>query len=268
MEEEFVIVNLRPEFVFLVRLVVAAVEKSAAIFFPRRSLKLDPVENIWSILAGLDVAHFPLLPIGAGGRETISHQFGVIGHVHAAHCDCAVFRQHIWIEKLARLFEKVRRDVKNVLVLQTGVLGKKVTALFFEGNPEPLVIPDFSQTLPNSVPLRNRFQKIECDFVFRLDPRARFGRVRIFQWTVRISDFGAVIIVHLIARWRGWIFELRRRIGCKNERERRKDEKRKEFAVHKLPANMPRSKNLARLILDRGDWPQSPAFRGMERALR
>src|SRR5437588_440813 len=116
-EEEFVIVNLRTQFVFLVRLVVAAVEKSAAIFFPRRIRKLDPVENILSILAGLDVAHFPLLPIGAGGRETISHQLGVIGHVHAAHCDCAVFRQHIWIEKLARLFEKVRRGVKNVLVL-------------------------------------------------------------------------------------------------------------------------------------------------------
>ena len=91
MEEQFVIVNLRSQFVFLVRFVVTAVEKSAPVLLPGRVRKLDPVEEVWSIFRGLDVAHFPLLPIGTGARETVSHQFGVVGHVNPAQCHRPVF---------------------------------------------------------------------------------------------------------------------------------------------------------------------------------
>src|SRR5207244_1554512 len=105
------------------RLVVTAVEKSAPVFFPGRVRKLDPLEEVWPILPTLDVAHLPLLPIGTGSRETVSHQLGVIAHVNAAQRDRAIFREQVWIDQLARLFEKVGRGVENILVLQPGVLG-------------------------------------------------------------------------------------------------------------------------------------------------
>src|ERR1700730_503403 len=71
MKEKLVVVNLRAEFVFLIRFVVAAVKEPAAVFFPRRTREFDPVELIRSVFACLDVAHFPLLPIGTGGRKAI-----------------------------------------------------------------------------------------------------------------------------------------------------------------------------------------------------
>src|SRR5262249_16947534 len=73
MKEKLVIVNLRTEFVFLVRLVVTTVAKPAAVLFPRSVGKFDPIHQIWSILASPHVANFPLLPIGAGRGEAISH---------------------------------------------------------------------------------------------------------------------------------------------------------------------------------------------------
>ena len=97
MEEKFVVVNLRSKFVFLVRLVVTAVEKAGAVFFPGRAGELDPVQHIRSIFAGLDVAHLPLLPIGTGAGQSVSQQFGVVAHINAAQGDGAVFGQNIWI---------------------------------------------------------------------------------------------------------------------------------------------------------------------------
>ena len=98
-EEKFVIVNLSAEFVF--GFVVTAVEKSAAIFFPRRVREFDPIHKILPIFAGFHIAHFPLLPIGAGGGEAISHQPGVVSHIKSAQRDGAVLGQQILIEQLA-----------------------------------------------------------------------------------------------------------------------------------------------------------------------
>src|SRR5262249_21759913 len=71
-EEKFVIVNLGAEFVF--GFVVTTIEKSATVFFPRCVGELDPIQQILSISATLDIAHFPLLPIRTGGGQAISHQ--------------------------------------------------------------------------------------------------------------------------------------------------------------------------------------------------
>src|SRR5215470_14085578 len=106
MEEKFVIVNLRAELVLLIGFVVTTIEKSAAVFFPRRVGELDPIQQIWSILAGLYVAHLPLLPIGTGAGEAISHQPGVLRHVKSAQRDRAVLGQQIWIEQFARRLRK------------------------------------------------------------------------------------------------------------------------------------------------------------------
>ena len=170
MEKQFVAVNLRAQFVFLIRLVVTAVEETPAVFFPRRAGKFDPVEDILSIFPGLDVADFPLLPIGTGGGESIGKKFCVIAHFRAAQGNSAIFRERVWIEQLARLLGKIRRGVKNVLVLQPGIFGKEIAVLFLERQAEALVIPNFGEALLDSVALRDRFEKIERDFVFGFDP--------------------------------------------------------------------------------------------------
>src|SRR5437868_13805755 len=143
MEEEFMIVNLGAKLVLLIRFVVTTVEKSAAIFFPRRIRELDPIQQILSILAGLDIAHFPLLPIGPAGSETISHQPGVLSHIKSAQRDRPILRQQIWVEQFARRLGKIGRGIEHILILQTGVLRKEIMAVFFEWHAEPLVIPYF-----------------------------------------------------------------------------------------------------------------------------
>ena len=105
-EKQFVIVNRRTQ--FLIRFVVTAVEETAAIFFPRRARELDPVEDILSIFARLDVAYFPLLPIGPGGGESVSEKFRIVGHIQSAQRDRAVLGQCVWIEKLPGLLRQVR----------------------------------------------------------------------------------------------------------------------------------------------------------------
>src|SRR4029077_9392183 len=119
MEEQFVIVNLRTQFVFVVRFVVAAVEKSAVVFFPGRTRELDPVDRVWTIFSGLHVAHFPLLPIGTGGCQSVSEKFRVIANLHAAQSNGPVFGENVWIEKLMRRLGQIRGRVKNILVLQS-----------------------------------------------------------------------------------------------------------------------------------------------------
>src|SRR5438309_294040 len=93
---------------------------------PSGAFKFVRNEKIWSIFARLDLAHFPLLPIGAGGSETVSHQFSVVGHIHTAQRDRPIFGERVWIEQLARLLGKIGRGINNVLILQAAVLGKEV----------------------------------------------------------------------------------------------------------------------------------------------
>src|SRR6266851_3366343 len=174
---------------------------------------------LWSIFAGLDLAHFPLLPIGAGGSETVSHQFGVVGHIHTAQRDRPIFGERIWIEQLACFFGKIGRGINHVLILQTGILGKEVAVFLFKWDAEALVIPNFGQPSLNPVALRDRFEKIERDLVFGLDPFSRLRRVRIFQWPIRIGHLGAGIIIDLIADRCRRIFELRRWFSRKNDRD-------------------------------------------------
>ena len=46
--------------------------------------------------------------------------------------------------------------------------------------------------------LWNLLQVIKRYFVFRLDPGAAVGRVRIFQPTIRIGDYRSMVVVHLV----------------------------------------------------------------------
>src|SRR5439155_8979412 len=50
---------------------IAAVKKAFAIFGPGCAREFDPFDMVTQILAGADVAHFPLLPIGTGRGDTI-----------------------------------------------------------------------------------------------------------------------------------------------------------------------------------------------------
>src|SRR4029077_11030208 len=49
---------------------------------------------------------------------------------------------------------------------------------------------------------------------------------------MRIGHFDAVIIVHLVANRRGRIFELGRRVGGENERDRSEEAEREKTAMH------------------------------------
>src|ERR1700731_5227053 len=79
-EENFVAVNLRAQLVLLVRFVVATVEKTAPVFHPGCAGEFYPINLVVSIFPRLDVAHFPLLPIRAGGGEAVSQQPSVMAH--------------------------------------------------------------------------------------------------------------------------------------------------------------------------------------------
>src|SRR6202040_1002030 len=112
-------------------------------------------------------------------------------------------------------------------------LGKKVAVFLFKRDAEALVIPNFGQPSLDPVAFRNRFEKIERDLVFGLDPFPRLRRVRIFQGPIRIGHFGAGIIIDLIADRCRRIAELRRWFSRKNGRDRQEKPEDEKSPMHK-----------------------------------
>src|SRR4030095_242030 len=81
--EELLIVVRVFELGLLIRLLAAAVEKPFAVRRPRRAGELHPFDLIGEVIARLDPAHIPLLPIGAGGRKPVSQIFAVFADLQA-----------------------------------------------------------------------------------------------------------------------------------------------------------------------------------------
>jgi hypothetical protein len=54
------------------RLVIAAVEKTFAVFGPGSARELHPLDFVFEIFTGIDVADLPLLPIRSGRGDAIS----------------------------------------------------------------------------------------------------------------------------------------------------------------------------------------------------
>src|SRR5262249_20337334 len=102
----------------LVRFVVAAVEESFAALSPRRARALHPLYGVGEIGAGFDLAHFPFLPIRAGGRKPVGQVFAVIADSQSRQCYRPVGRKFVRIEQDARLAVQGFQRVEHVLILQ------------------------------------------------------------------------------------------------------------------------------------------------------
>ncbi len=59
------------------RFVVAAVEEAAIVLGPGCSGELDPPEQVRQILARLDVADSPFLPVGPAGGQAVGQPLAV-----------------------------------------------------------------------------------------------------------------------------------------------------------------------------------------------
>jgi hypothetical protein len=99
MEIKFMKVKCLFEFVGGGWRVVTAVEESALIFLPGAEGEFHPLHVIRQIFAGFDVAHFPVLPVRAGDRDSIRQQLAVAGYIVPAQRDGAVFRKRVGIEQ-------------------------------------------------------------------------------------------------------------------------------------------------------------------------
>src|SRR5579862_6737110 len=110
------------------RFVVAAVEKALAVIGPRRLAPFDPFEIVAKILACRYVAHFPVVPIATGLRETISEILAVVADRRASKGDSAIFGQRIRIEQHMRRTVELIESVQDGLILQTVILGVEVAA--------------------------------------------------------------------------------------------------------------------------------------------
>ncbi len=61
-------------------LVVPAVEESFVVFGPGSAGELYPFKVVREIFAGVDVAHVPLVPVGAGSGNAVGHELAVVGY--------------------------------------------------------------------------------------------------------------------------------------------------------------------------------------------
>ena len=69
-------------FVFgvFVGFVVATVEESLAVVRPGCAGKFNPFEMVCQILTGIYIPHLPLLPVGTGTRQAVSHELAVFAN--------------------------------------------------------------------------------------------------------------------------------------------------------------------------------------------
>src|SRR5215813_13395563 len=173
--EELLIVVRVFELSLLVRLVVAAIEKSFAVRRPRRAGELHPFNRIGEVIPSLDLASLPFLPIRTGGRKPISQVFAVLADRVARQRDRAVSGKFVRIEQHARFAVERFQRVEHVLILEAVVFEIEITATLFERRSVFLVVPELGQSLLDLGAFGDLIEKTEGELVLSLDPCARIG---------------------------------------------------------------------------------------------
>ena len=216
----------------------------------------------------MDVAYFPRLPIRTRRRQSISHQLGVVRNSQATESNRAILCQFVGVQQFAWFFFQIARDIKDALVLQSGVAGNEIALLLLKWDTKFFVVPQFRDPLLNRIALGNRAQKIKRDFVFRLNPGARLQRIRILEPAIGVGDFGPVIIIHLVAFARiripksTFVFSKREAEGDK------KNKKRDAFHKRSRHGNVAHSKVETPIKSNQETWISISDFRFRHSAVR
>ena len=189
------------------RLRVPAVEEAGAIVGPRRARELDPLEVIGPVAPLRDIAHAELLPIGAARRRAVGQEPPVVRDRQGRERHRTVFGQEVRVEQRLRVRRERRLFVQDGLVLETIVLEKEVATCLPEWRAVLRIVPDLRQPLADRAARGDLGEIGGGEPVFRLDPGAAFGRVRVLEPAVRVGDPGPVIIVDDIALASGRILE-------------------------------------------------------------
>jgi len=75
------------------RLVVAAVVETLVVFRPGSSGEFHPLEIVGEIFSRVDVAHVPLVPVGAGDRDAVGEELAIVRYGGAGKRDRAIGAQ-------------------------------------------------------------------------------------------------------------------------------------------------------------------------------
>ena len=162
--------------------------------------ELGPPDQVrLALRAVVDVLHAQLLPIGPGPAEAVGHQLAVLGYVQAGQGDRPVGRKGVGVEQRARLGVLARLNVQHRLVLEAGVLGKEVSPRLLGRQPVLGVVPEFGDPLLEPVALWEAVEVGESQLVLALDPLVGLGRVGVLEPSIRVGDFDAMVVVHLLA---------------------------------------------------------------------
>lgn len=76
-----------------------SVEEALAVGNPLGAGELDPLQMVGVILPGRDVAHLPLVPVGAGRGETVGQQPSVVAHGSPGQGHGAIDREGVGVEE-------------------------------------------------------------------------------------------------------------------------------------------------------------------------
>ena len=134
-------------------------------------------------------------------------------------CDRSVLRPCVRIEQDARRVGPLVDRVDDKLVLQAVVLREEIAATALERRRVLLVVPQRGELLADRFALRDPTEVVERDLVLGGHPVGnvlRRAHIR-FQPAIGVSDFGAVVIVDLVALLRLRIVDRRRGSGEGNE---------------------------------------------------
>ncbi len=127
----------------------------------------------------------------AAFADAVGDELPIIGQSVEIHAGGVVGAQRSRINE--HLFRsRSSPHVKDKQILAGGALGIKIAAAAFAGKANRIHFDQFAQALGNRIASRQRFQQALRAGILRIDPRACFGAVLIFQPAVGIAHHDAV----------------------------------------------------------------------------
>ncbi len=85
------------------------------------------------------------------------------------------------------------------MLLESGIVLEEITAAVLTGSGEALVIPELGEAVVDGLAVGDLIEVAEGQFVFGFDPGMGFGGIGVFEPAVGVGDFGAVVVVDLVA---------------------------------------------------------------------
>ncbi len=169
--------------------------------------ELGPAHLVGEIPPGVDVAHPPDEPVGAGVGDRVGDEPPVVGEAHAGERHRAVLGHDVRIEEHAPVHGRVVGDVEDRLGLEPGVAHVEVALAVLGGGGEALVVPDPGEPLADGRPLRDGGQVGVGHRVLGGDPELRVVRVVVLEPAVRVLHLGPEVVVDDVHLLRGRVLE-------------------------------------------------------------